>query len=533
MDEKLKEAQKRLVEFWKKYDKKQKTIIISIKAVVLVALIILAVILTKTEYVTLIECDDTVSAANIATTLDGEAMEYKTENDGLTILVAEENYEKASYLIAQSGYTSTLYSYEDYMEDGGFSATSTDRERGWQRVLEDRMKATVEGFDYVKSASVMFTMPPDKLSILDHDEETYVSVKLSLKGEMPNGAADSLARFVATAVGNPTTNSITIIDNSGRTLFQGSNSYEDDGTPSVSKQNEIRDRFNNEVINNVSKVLMATGLYSTVTVSPTLDFTFDKVDKVTTEYFNPDEVLDNEYIYQQEGGTSSGGIPGTDSNDDDTGYMIELGEGSNNSVMINKNDYAVSSTITSIDGERGKCDRTQSYVGVTVNMYEVHDRATLEKSGALDDMTWEEYIAKNKTSKPLEITEGIKELVKAASGIPMDNIEITGWIIPVFEDTTEEGTFVKKILPIILAVIILALLGFMVWRSLRPVEITEVEPELSVEELLSATRDKQQGVEEIDLEEKSETGKAIEKFVDENPEAAALLLRNWLNDDWG
>lgn len=26
--------------------------------------------------------------------------------------------------------------------------------------------------------------------------------------------------------------------------------------------------------------------------------------------------------------------------------------------------------------------------------------------------------------------------------------------------------------------------------------------------------------------------KAIEKFVDENPEAVALLLRNWLNEDW-
>ena len=103
----------------------------------------------------------------------------------------------------------------------------------------------------------------------------------------------------------------------------------------------------------------------------------------------------------------------------------------------------------------------------------------------------------------------------------------------VFEDTTDEGKFVEKILPIILAVIILALLGFMVWRSLRPVEITEVEPELSVEELLSSTREKQQTVENIDLEEKSETGKAIEKFVEENPEAAALLLRNWLNDDWG
>ena len=533
MDEKLKNAKKRVVEFWQKYDKKQKTIIISITAVVLLALIILAVVLTRTKYVKLIDCSDTVTAADVVTALEKEGIEYTTENDGLTIMVAEENLEKASYLIAQDGLTSTLYSFEDYQADAGFSTTSEDRARAWQKVLEDRMKATIESFDYVKTAHVMFTMPQEKLTILDNDEETYVSVKLSLKGEIPSGAAESLALFVANAVGNPTTNSITIIDNAGRTLFQGSRNYTDDGSPSFDREQEIRDRYESQVINNVSKALMATGLYSTVEVAPMLTIDMDKVDKVTTEYYNPDEVLDNEYIYQQEGGTSSGGIPGTDSNDDDTGYMIQLGEGSNNSVLINKNDYAVSSTITSIDGQRGTYNKAESYVSVTVNRYEYHSRSALEASGALDDMTWEEYIEKNKKVENLEIPEGMVELIKAASGIDAEHIKVYGSIIPVFEDDVEEGTFVKKVLPIILAVIILVLLGFMVWRSLRPVEITEVEPELSVEELLSATRDKQQGVEAIDLEEKSETGKAIEKFVDENPEAAALLLRNWLNDDWG
>ena len=102
----------------------------------------------------------------------------------------------------------------------------------------------------------------------------------------------------------------------------------------------------------------------------------------------------------------------------------------------------------------------------------------------------------------------------------------------IFEATSDEGDFVSNILPIIIAVVILLLLGFMVWRSLKPIEVNEVEPELSVDELLSATREQQGPVEDIDLEEKSETRKAIEKFVDENPEAAALLLRNWLNDEW-
>ena len=29
------------------------------------------------------------------------------------------------------------------------------------------------------------------------------------------------------------------------------------------------------------------------------------------------------------------------------------------------------------------------------------------------------------------------------------------------------------------------------------------------------------------------TKKLIEKFVDENPEAVANLVRNWLNQEWG
>ena len=51
--------------------------------------------------------------------------------------------------------------------------------------------------------------------------------------------------------------------------------------------------------------------------------------------------------------------------------------------------------------------------------------------------------------------------------------------------------------------------------------------------MLASTRENQQAsVDDIDIQEKSETRKAIEKFVDENPEAVALLLRNWLNADW-
>ena len=40
-------------------------------------------------------------------------------------------------------------------------------------------------------------------------------------------------------------------------------------------------------------------------------------------------------------------------------------------------------------------------------------------------------------------------------------------------------------------------------------------------------------LDDIEVDEGSETKKLIEKFVDENPEAVANLLRNWLNEEWG
>ena len=68
-------------------------------------------------------------------------------------------------------------------------------------------------------------------------------------------------------------------------------------------------------------------------------------------------------------------------------------------------------------------------------------------------------------------------------------------------------------------------------RSMASRKEVAEEEELSVENLLQSTPEVE--VEDIEVETKSETRKMIEKFVDDNPEAAANLLRNWLTDDFG
>ena len=124
-------------------------------------------------------------------------------------------------------------------------------------------------------------------------------------------------------------------------------------------------------------------------------------------------------------------------------------------------------------------------------------------------------------------------LIAQATGFSTNNISFVCYERPQFVESSGKGFGVTDILQILLAVLIFALLGYVVFRSTRKQQEEELEPELSVESLLESTAAKDaDDLENIGYAEKSETRVMIEKFVDENPGAAALLLRNWLNEDW-
>lgn len=121
-------------------------------------------------------------------------------------------------------------------------------------------------------------------------------------------------------------------------------------------------------------------------------------------------------------------------------------------------------------------------------------------------------------------------MVSKATGISTDNISIVAYEIPMFQYSEGSGRDWTDYLQIILAVLIFAMLAFVVFRSMRPQQEEEVAEEVTVESLLEAQENQ---LDDIGFNEKSEARLLIEKFVDENPEAVASLLRNWLNDDWG
>ena len=156
----------------------------------------------------------------------------------------------------------------------------------------------------------------------------------------------------------------------------------------------------------------------------------------------------------------------------------------------------------------------------------------MRELGQLEDTTFEEFKADNSARVKTEVDEDFYQLVANATGFPVENISIITYEVPVFQYSSGSGRTAADYFQILLAVLIFALLGYVVFRSTRKEQVQELEPELSVESLLASTREQENDMEDIAYSEKSEARVLIERFVDEKPEAVASLLRNWLNEDW-
>ena len=225
------------------------------------------------------------------------------------------------------------------------------------------------------------------------------------------------------------------------------------------------------------------------------------------------------------------GVPGTYSNGDNNSYVIEDDNITSSSTTEKNTDYALNETVTETTTPAGVIIPEESSISVVASKYRVIKEDDLKRQGLLDDKTFDDYILENSEKVKLEVDDDFYSMVANATGISADNISIVAYEIPFFEPSEESGFSWTDIAQYVLMALILLLLGFVVFRSIRPAEVTEMEPELSVETLLESTRATEK-LEDIDINEKSETRIMIEKFVDENPEAVAILLRNWLNEDW-
>jgi flagellar M-ring protein FliF len=225
-----------------------------------------------------------------------------------------------------------------------------------------------------------------------------------------------------------------------------------------------------------------------------------------------------------------GGVPGTDTNDDTT-YVFQDGEYGYTIISESDTLYDWDQTDTIIESNGGKIEYDNCSATVVATKHIVYNEKDLRISGQLDDITFEEFRILNNQPRVVVVGTEYMEAIVDALHFDEDQITFLCYEVPVFVEEQTGGRSIADYAQIIIAVLIFLLLGFVVFRSTRSQKEEEPESEISVETLLEATA-ASEPLEDIGYNEKSEVRLMIEKFVDENPDAVASLLRNWLNEDW-
>lgn len=533
MPEQVKEYWKKVKEFLEKFNEKQKKIFISGAAFLVIAIVILVFVMTRTEYETLIVCNTAQEAAEVKSLLDDNSVGYEISGNNKTFEVLKEDYEKAFFLLVENDVPSSGYTWESITANNSWSTTNSERKYQEKLLKETKIEAALEMYSYVKKALVELNIPEKSYSVLSDDEETTADVILELSASLPSGVGETLARTIAYMVGNETTDHIVIMDSNMNVIYSGRTEHED--SYNVSTQLDTTSKMEQALSSKLNTLCLSLGPYSSATIAPHLvvDYSVTNTQKIT--YSIPEdreEGYKTEYHYTYTENTYSGGEVGAASNDSEEGTTYELEDGATSSYSETIQElYALNEVVETIQGESGVIKLDESSVAVSLIIYKKYEEDELRARGLLDDMTFEEYKMANENVVMIEPHEELYEAVEAATGIPKDNISITINQEPFFIGSEAETFNILTYVPLIVLAVIVALLAFVVYRSTKVVEVTETEPELSVEALLEAT--KQQPLDEIEFSDKSEARKVIEHFVDENPEAAALLLCNWIESDWG
>lgn len=539
MPDRIKGIGNKIVEWWKHFTRRQQMIIVSSSLIVMIAIGILAFVLSRPEMIIIKNCENAKEAATVQELLDGAGIANEVSDNGLVFKINKKDSSAANILLGSNAIQTEDAQLKDILS-GSLSTTEADKTKLYKEYQENKMKTDIENvFDNVKKATIQLNIPTDDGTLIAQEQEASAEVFLTLDGEMSDEQAQGLAKMVATGLGNKTTDNISIMDSNMNLLYAGGLDGTDTASGMSYSQLSIQQKMASRVKSDVKKVLLGSGNYDGAEVGVNLDVNFGSEKTTNKEFSVPEGRTQGPYLkdstYDEESTSGNGGVPGTTSNGEDGTYVVNDGGNSSQTISDSSREYGVNEKITESTATTGNINYDASSIGITLKSYVKYDEDALKRSGALDDMTFDEYRDQIESQgiQQAQVGQDVIDLVSRTTGIPSANIQINAYEEPVFIESAGSGRTIADYLEIGLAILIFALLGFVVFMSTRKEKQAELEPELSVETLLQTTKENEEdNLEDIGFKEKSEARVLIEKFVDEKPEAVASLLRNWLNEDW-
>ncbi len=535
MHEKLLSYKTKIAEKWSNIDKslRNKIIIIAIGLVVILGLLLY--ISFKPQWVVLKSNADPSLVGEIEKILNDNQVKNKLLDRGTGIEVLEKDESRAKILIASSEIGKEGITFDDVSANISIGMTENDKKEQYQRLKEAEMEQLIKSFENVKEAKVKLALPEDTVVFNNNKKEASAGVTITTDNTFTEEQGSIIANLIASSVEGVKVENVTIADTKGKLLYSG----KEDLNMSHNKQQEIENNKKTEIETKIQDTL--NPLYDEVKVISSVKFDWDKSQErslVLTPPVNEATVgVPKKQTEQTESVVNGevGAEPGIESNDQ-TPTNYAMGGGNTGSYDGSKKDteYAYNEVEQVREALGGTFVPEQSSVAVTVYRYRFYNEEDLIKEGTINkELSWEQFKEQNGNPTLIDMDQQLLDTIRIGTGI--ENVTLTGYEKPIFVDKVVNPINVQQIIILIILVVLIALLAFALIKKAQPAEIEEIEPEISIEDLIATNKredeevaEKIAGINEIESEFKLK----IEDFIDENPEAAAQLLRNWLNDEW-
>ncbi|MDR2412036.1 MAG: flagellar M-ring protein FliF [Holosporales bacterium] len=470
---------------------------------------------------------DLSESAKITARLESLSIPFETCAEGQQILVRAEDIARARIGLAEEGLpTGGMVGYELFDKSETFGATSFVQKVNHTRALEGELARSIVTLQPVARARVHLVLPPKALfSTEKQNPSASVVLKLKTGAHLRRPQIQAIQNLVASAVPDLTVEGVTIVDDQGALLTSAHGGDSRNGM--AHNFEEMRVSHEARLAHNIETLLARTVGLGKVRVEVAIDMDFDHFQE-SKEIFDPDGQVvrsqqtiedganSEEHPDKTRGVTVENALPHDNTNAKIAAATGNVSQTKKTEEILN---YEISRTTQSLVREAGVIRR----ISVAVLVDGIYKKG---ENG-------EERVYSPRGKVELD---KLQTLVKSAMGFRAergDTVEVVNLRFAKEENTEgsldvlaaeEQG----NLLWILLLLLIVLIIAFLIWYLMQPhafFKEHESSEGLQQQDLLLMPNARSSVVELEDLASR------VRKFIDEDPETAAAIIENWLQQE--
>lgn len=294
--------------FYYKMTKKQKMVLFSSFATLILVLVLVFIIGSRVNYAVLFSNLSDKDAASITNYLDQQKIPYKIIG-GNTIEVPRDSVYKLRLDLAAKGLPSGGVVGFEIFDKQNLSMTNFLENVDYTRALEGELTRTIENISSVDSARVNLAIPKPSVFV-DKEQLPTASIVLKLNSQISRNQVYAIQKLVAASVPNLTPDNVTIVDSNGNLLSKKENSEDEIASNELKYKQLIEKEYARKIKDLLLPIVGNNQIVTTVNV----DLDLSKVTQKSIKY-DPNSVVRSEQTEEEKNwAQTTGGIPGVISN---------------------------------------------------------------------------------------------------------------------------------------------------------------------------------------------------------------------------